>query len=195
MDTTSSSRFPITDTSTLPVYQSHHYYHRSMSNCALRSFSQEDDSISSATSTTRGRRRFRRVKTLERINPPLPTSQQEQHQHTNESSHQLNTEFISNGLYEVSIRIKEDPSRPPNTSISDRCEFLQPLNDTTNNNDDDDDESSISSMSSYGDATSSIIHNNNINNNNNNKNDALQIDETTATDISSDEKNDKKSNF
>jgi hypothetical protein len=142
-----------------------------MSNCALRSFSQEDDSISSATSTTRGRRRFRRIRSSERVMQPP--------QQSNESSRQPNTERISTGLYEVSIRIKEDASRPPNNLISDESIYKQ-FNDTSINNERDD-ESSISSMSSYGDTTT----------NDSNKGEVVLRDDTTATDISSDGKKDK----
>lgn len=150
MDTTSSSRFPII--APAPTSQ---LFHRSMSNCALRSFSHEDndDSGSSATSTTRGRRRFRRV----RASP-----QQQHHHHVGRNQHhnnesprsQSDVEWIATGMYEVSIRLKEDASRPPQISISDQALYKEYNNHTTTdasqNFENDNDESSISSMSSYG---------------------------------------------
>jgi hypothetical protein len=173
MDTTSSSRFPIAATASVT-------FHRSMSNCALRSFSQldDDDSDSSATSTTRGRRRFRRVRSSQQL------QQQQQHQQFDSPRQSNVVEWISSGMYEVAILTKEEASRPPNTSISDQALYKEHNNlDTSDFRENNSDESSISSMSSYGDYTTT---------NTNRKSEVILIeavDDTNTTDISSDDRN------
>ena len=124
-----------------------------MSNCALRSFSQEDneDSISSATSTTRGRRRFRRVRASPQQQQRHVESNPRNGNHESQRS-QSDVEWIATGMYEVSIRIKEDASRPPQSSISDQALYKEcnKYTDGSHNFENDNDESSMSSMSSYG---------------------------------------------
>lgn len=169
-----------------------------MSNCALRSFSQEDndDSASSATSTTRGRRRFRRVRAS-------PQQQQQRHvegnphhrNHHESPRSQSDVEWIATGMYEVSIRIKEDASRPPQTSISDQALYKEYNNhtDACHNFENDNDESSISSMSSYGTTGDDITAMNTTDS----KGEVILIaaaarvqDDTVTTDLSSEERKD-----
>jgi hypothetical protein len=114
-------------------------------------------------------------------------------------------------MYEVSIRLKEDASRPPQTSISDQALYKECNNNNnhttadTHNFENENDESSISSMSSYGTTGDDVtaIHTTD------NKGEVLLIstttdadaaaavaasvpvpDETVTTDISSDARND-----
>lgn len=153
MDISSSSRFPITATS-------HGNFHRSMSNCALRSFKVDDnndeDSNSSATSTTRGRRRFRRTRQTSSSQQQQQPTLQDNYYESPRTTHS-NVEWISTGMYEVSIRIKEDSNRPPNTSI--QSNEGQHSNTEAKSDHSCDDESSISSMSSYGDTTTTGVVN------------------------------------
>ena len=191
MDTTSSNRFPIA-----AVAPSPHIIHRSMSNCALRSFSQadNDDSDSSATSTTRGRRRFRRVRSSPQQHIHHTGSKHLHHKNESPRS-QSDVEWIATGMYEVSIRIKDDASRPPQSSISDQALYKEAnnYNDVRNNIEDDNDESSISSMSSYG--TGGGDDNTTINTTGS-KGEVILIpavavqDDTGTTDISSEERKD-----
>lgn len=114
---------------------------------SVRAQSDDDEtSTGSASSTTRGRRRFRRRP---------PSHQQQQlpqpslvrcHTFADESTLTMRTrDWLSAGISEVAIRIKDDSSRPM-VIVGDQ----KPCKKA----DHDDDHSSISSMSSFGEAAS-----------------------------------------
>jgi hypothetical protein len=150
MNTSSNGRF-------LSSSINHSLTHPLRETASQSLYSQDDDSLSSATSTTRGRRRFRRIRSQQPRLPPSNTqTATTTHDVVDDSIQSLRRkEWISTGISEVAIRIKDEPtSRPPIVSVSDQALYKE--NDEISI--EDSEESSISSMSSYGDITIKTDH-------------------------------------
>lgn len=114
---------------------------RFVSNLNHAQFHDEDESNSSASSTTRGRRRFRRRPPPQQPHP-RPPALGPCYRDADESTLTMRTrEWLSAGISEVAIRIKDDSSRPDEImGDEEHCKAEK-----------NHDESSISSMSSFGD--------------------------------------------